>query len=90
MERKTGTVANIRWEHAFTLPNPLPKPLRVTILEAQVLRADRTNQRRELMTRLQREGTDAVGAAHIAGIVGGERENYGYRVVFADTTVVSS
>jgi hypothetical protein len=90
MERKSASVDNIRWEHPFTLPNPLPKPLRVSILEAQVLRADGTNQRSELMTHLQREGTDAVGAAHIAGTVGGERENYGYRVVFADTTVVAS
>ena len=89
LERAQGPGNTVRWTGSLDLPTPLPKPLRVSILEAQLLRAD-GGRVAEFMQRLsaRREAGGAAFELHTATIAG-PGEMFGARVVFADATVVS-
>jgi hypothetical protein len=93
LERTQDPDINVRWEGSLLLPDPLLKPLRVSILEAQVLRADGTQIADFLryLDHARGEPTEPgamLGAAHTAAFAG-PMENYGTRIVFADATVVA-
>ena len=89
LERVQGPSNTVRWAGSLDLPMPLPKPLRVSILEAQLLRAD-GGRVAEFMQQLgtRRELGGSAFGMHTATIAGAG-EIFGARVVFADATVVS-
>jgi hypothetical protein len=89
LERTQGPSNMVRWAGSLDLPTPLPKPLRVSILEAQLLRAD-GGRVAEFVRQLtaRREADGAAFGMHTATIAG-PGETFGARVVFADATVVS-
>jgi len=76
---------DVAWEGALPLPSALPTPLRVSLLEAQVLRADSGNVQ-DLLRTMQRDD-QPTGSVPRTSTVGASLENFGYRVVFADATV---
>jgi hypothetical protein len=88
LERTQGPSNTVRWAGSLDLPTPLPKPLRVTILEAQLLRAD-SGRVAEFIRQLN-TGREEVRAAEMqmASFVG-PGETFGARVIFSDATVVS-
>jgi hypothetical protein len=89
LERTQGPGNTVRWTGSLILATAPPKPLRVSILEAQLLRADggRVPEFIRQLTTAGEEGGAAFGM-HIASIAG-PGETFGARVVFADATVVS-
>ena len=89
LERTQGPGNAVRWTGSLALPTPLPTPLRVSILEAQLLRADggRVAEFTRQLSTGHEEGGPAFGM-HLATIAG-PGETFGARVVFADATVVS-
>jgi len=88
LERVQGPSNTVRWAGSLDLPMPLPKPLRVSILEAQLLRAD-GGRVAEFIQQLgtRREVGGSAFGMHTATIAGAG-EIFGARVVFADATVV--
>jgi choline dehydrogenase-like flavoprotein len=90
LERAQGPSNTVRWIGSVDLPTPLPKRLRVSILEAQLLRAD-GGRVAEFIRQLStgREERGAALGMHSATIAG-PGETFGARVVFADETVIVS
>jgi hypothetical protein len=89
LERAQGPSNTVRWTGSLDLPTPLPKPLRVSILEAQLLRADGGRVAefiRQLSTGRERGAALGMHSATIAG----PGETFGARVVFVDETVIVS
>ncbi len=81
LERTGQTEWEMVWEGTLDLPTPLPQPLRVSVLEVEGHRAD------------GRVPTDLLGLiTHHDPATGhgrvGTEEGRGYRVVFADATLV--
>jgi hypothetical protein len=76
----------VTWQAVFRLGNSLPSPLRVSVLEAQALRSDPGELGDILGQRpSEREGVALSSAAMMDFRRG---ENLGYRIIFADATVV--
>jgi hypothetical protein len=73
------------WEGTFTLPAAVPSPLRVTVLEAEVLRNDAGDVGQLIgQIRGQAEGRGEFGMMVMAPA---DEARFGYRIVFADTTI---
>jgi hypothetical protein len=87
--RRSQSGHDVRWEGSLDLPDPLITPLRVAIIEAQVLRADggRVAEFMRLLGTERGQPEAVFGAAHIA-VTADRGETFGARIVFADTTVV--
>ena len=77
----------VTWQGAFALPAVLPNPMRVTVLEAQVLRND-AGDVGELIGQLTRQ-VERGGELGMMIMQPAEEARYGYRIVFADATVVT-
>jgi hypothetical protein len=74
-----GNDFEVRWEGTLTVPATPATPLRVSILEAQVLEAD--------AGALQAVGTAPL-TAHVAELQRSAETSLGFRIVYADATVV--
>jgi hypothetical protein len=85
LERLAEVDHDVSWEGTFTLPAALPSPLRVTVLEAQVLGND-SGDIDTLIGQMSRqvEGASIVGAAMVQPV---DEARFGYRVIFADATI---
>ncbi|MBA2670206.1 MAG: hypothetical protein H0U67_07550, partial [Gemmatimonadetes bacterium] len=74
----------MQWIGRIPLPDPLPLPLRVTVLEIELHRTD-GRPPADLLNLLKTAGS----AIHdIPALMAGQDQPMGYRVVFADSTVV--
>ncbi len=73
----------MQWIGRIPLPDPLPHPLRITVLAIELHRTD-GRPLADLLNLLERSGS----AMHeIPSLISGQEGVMGYRVVFADSTV---
>jgi hypothetical protein len=79
----SGGATDRTWQGTLSLPNPLPSPLRVTVLEAELyLTGGRTWQ--DVVNIMGQQ--DLPGMTHTATTAA--QQNLGYRITFADATLV--
>jgi hypothetical protein len=71
----------MQWEGTLSLPDPLPQPLRVSVLEAEIHRSD-GRPTGDLLNLLRQ----AQGGEQFTSVV---NQDLGYRIVFADAAVVA-
>jgi hypothetical protein len=75
----------MRWEGAVALPDPLPHPLRIVVLEAELYQTD-GRPAGDILNLLQQEQVHAGTLTHSGAML---ERNLGYRIVFADATVIT-
>lgn len=85
LERVSDVGHVVTWAGSFNLPASLPTPLRVSVLEAQVLRND-AGDVGQLIGQLTSPAA-AAGAFGMSILAPAEEARFGYRVIFADTTI---
>jgi hypothetical protein len=78
-----GSDTDRTWQGTLSLPNPLPSPLRVTVLEAELTLTD--GQRWQDVVNIMGQ-QDVPGLTPTASTAA--QQNVGYRVTFADAMVV--
>ena len=86
LDRAAAANHDVTWTGAFRLGASLPTPLRVSVLEAQALRGD--GNRLEDLVRGRPQELEGVAIAGATMMDVRHEENLGYRIVFADATVV--
>jgi hypothetical protein len=86
MDRASEANHDVTWTGEFRLGSSLPTPLRVSVLEAQALRSD--GNELEDLVRGRPQEREGVAIARAAMMDLAHEVNVGYRIVFADATVV--
>jgi hypothetical protein len=87
LEASSAGGFNMVWRGDMPLPGPLPTPLRISILEAQILRTD-GRPIEDPFELLQGRHMSGVSPTTFAGPNMAEAPPLGYRIVFVDTTEV--